>query len=67
MTGPHALELDESREAPREDTTISGPSGEIVQGSIAEVNYLRPGGVDQWVMIRGESLDNPPLITPFSA
>lgn len=24
--------------------------------------YLRLGGLDQWVMIRGESLDNPPLI-----
>ena len=39
-----------------------GPKGEIVLGSIAEVNYLRLGGLDQWVMIRGESLINPPLI-----
>ena len=34
----------------------------MVRGSIAEVNYFRLGGVDQWVMIRGESLSNPPLI-----
>src|ERR1700745_671665 len=39
-----------------------GPNGEIVPGSIAEVSYLHLGGLDQWVMIRGESLTNPPLI-----
>src|SRR6188508_3257627 len=36
--------------------------GQIVEGSIAEVSFLPLGGTDQWVMIRGESLDNPPLI-----
>ena len=39
-----------------------GPRGEPLAGSIAEVNYLRLGGVDQWVMMRGESVSNPPLI-----
>ena len=39
-----------------------GPKGEVIPGSIAEVNYLLLGGLDQWVMIRGESLTNPPLI-----
>ena len=39
-----------------------GPHGEVVPGSIAEVAYLRLGGLDQWVMIRGESVANPPLI-----
>ena len=39
-----------------------GSRGEPVPGSIAEVSYLRLGGVDQWVMMRGESLMNPPLI-----
>jgi alpha/beta hydrolase fold len=39
-----------------------GPDGKALRGSIAEVNYLRLGGVDQWVMIRGESSTNPPLI-----
>jgi pimeloyl-ACP methyl ester carboxylesterase/hypothetical membrane protein len=28
----------------------------------ASTGYLRLGGVDQWVMIRGENLANPPLI-----
>src|ERR1035438_10143950 len=39
-----------------------GPKGGILPGSIAEIGYLRLGGLSQWVMIRGESLANPPLI-----
>lgn len=39
-----------------------GPRGELVPDSIAEIRYLRLGGVDQWVMIRGASIANPPLI-----
>jgi pimeloyl-ACP methyl ester carboxylesterase len=39
-----------------------GPDRKVVPGSVAEVKYLRLGGVDQWVMIRGERLRNPPLI-----
>ena len=38
------------------------PSGEILAGSIAEAGYHRIGGCDQWVMIRGRSRANPPLI-----
>ena len=37
-------------------------TGEILPGSIAEIAYLRLGGLDQWVMIRGESVANPLLI-----
>ena len=39
-----------------------GPRGEVVPGSVAEVAYRRLRGLDQWVMIRGESVANPPLI-----
>ena len=39
-----------------------GPDGKVLQNSVAEVRYLRLGGVDQWVMIRGENLANPLLI-----
>ena len=39
-----------------------GPHGAPVSGSIAEVRYLRLGGIDQWVLIRGESIANPPLV-----
>jgi pimeloyl-ACP methyl ester carboxylesterase len=38
------------------------PDGGVMLGSIAEIAYRRLGGVDQWVMIRGESAANPPLI-----
>lgn len=38
------------------------PQGELLPGSIAEINYLCLGGLDQWVMLRGESVTNPPLI-----
>lgn len=36
--------------------------GETTAAGIAEEGYRRIGGVDQWVMIRGENLANPPLI-----
>jgi len=38
------------------------PDGGVIAGSIAETAYLRLGGVEQWVLIRGESADNPPLV-----
>lgn len=37
-------------------------AGEVLPGSIAELGYRHLGGIDQWVMIRGVSVDNPPLI-----
>ena len=33
-----------------------------MSGSIVEIAYRRLGGLDQWVMMRGESVANPPLI-----
>jgi pimeloyl-ACP methyl ester carboxylesterase len=39
-----------------------GPRGEPVEGSIAEIEYRRLGGIEQWVMIRGLSIDNPVLV-----
>ena len=39
-----------------------GPDGIVLPNSVAEVKYVRLGGVDQWVMIRGENAANPPLI-----
>jgi pimeloyl-ACP methyl ester carboxylesterase len=39
-----------------------GPDGHVLLGSIAEIRYLRLGGLDQWVMIRGASVANPPLV-----
>jgi pimeloyl-ACP methyl ester carboxylesterase len=39
-----------------------GPNGETLPDSIAEIGYLHLGGIDQWVMIRGENVANPVLI-----
>lgn len=39
-----------------------GPDGKILQNSIAEISYLRLGGSNQWVMVRGETIINPILI-----
>jgi len=36
--------------------------GTIVPGSVATVEYMKLGGIDQWVMIRGKSADNPLLV-----
>lgn len=38
------------------------PDGGILSGSIAEVGFRRLGGVEQWVMVRGEDSANPPLV-----
>jgi len=38
------------------------PDGTVLPGSVADVRYVRLGGVDQWVMIRGEDVRNPLLI-----
>ncbi|AKK25446.1 alpha/beta fold hydrolase [Mycobacterium sp. EPa45] len=39
-----------------------GPTGDVVPGSIARAGYLRLGGIDQWVMVRGRSTANPVLV-----
>jgi pimeloyl-ACP methyl ester carboxylesterase len=39
-----------------------GPNGETLPHSIAEIGYLRLGGLDQWIMIRGENVANPVLV-----
>lgn len=36
--------------------------GSVLAQSIAETAYLRIGGIEQWVMIRGQSIANPILI-----
>lgn len=47
---------------PGKTRSFRGPRGEPMPGSIAEISYLRLGGIEQWVMIRGERLTNPPLV-----
>ncbi|MGH6971804.1 MAG: alpha/beta hydrolase, partial [Caulobacteraceae bacterium] len=38
------------------------PSGRVLAGSVAEAGFWRIGGVDQWVMVRGRSRENPLLV-----
>jgi pimeloyl-ACP methyl ester carboxylesterase len=38
-----------------------GPDGAPLPNSIAEIKYLQLGGIEQWVMIRGENFANPLL------
>ena len=47
---------------PGETPAFRGSDGSAVPGSIAEVGYRRLGGLDQWVLMRGRSVANPPLI-----
>ena len=47
---------------PGKTAPFRGPDGAVLPGSIAEVAYVRLGGVDQWVMIRGADVANPVLI-----
>jgi hypothetical protein len=42
----------------RRTPAFRGQDGEVVPGSIAEVAYRQLGGLDQWVMIRGQSAAN---------
>jgi hypothetical protein len=50
------------RETSGKNSTFLSSQGDLVPGSIAEINYISLGRVDQWVMLRGESVNNPPLI-----
>jgi hypothetical protein len=49
------------KHSPGKTPAFRGPHGEPISGSIAEIRYLRLGGVDQWVLIRGECVANPIL------
>jgi pimeloyl-ACP methyl ester carboxylesterase len=46
----------------RQTPPFRGQHGEVVPGSLAEVAYRQLGGLDQWVMIRGKSAANPPMV-----
>jgi pimeloyl-ACP methyl ester carboxylesterase len=47
---------------PGKTSPFRSPDGEVVPGSIAKIGYHPLGGFDQWVLIRGENIANPPLI-----
>jgi pimeloyl-ACP methyl ester carboxylesterase len=41
---------------------ISGPDGSELAGSIASLERVRIGGVDQWILVRGHDRNNPVLL-----
>jgi proline iminopeptidase len=47
---------------PATTAPIVGPDGQVLPGSIAELATVRIGGVDQGIMLRGESVDAPVLL-----
>ena len=47
---------------PASTAPILGPDGQPLAGSIAEFETVRIGGVDQVLMLRGRSVDNPVLL-----
>lgn len=50
------------RKCRQQTAPFRSPSGDILTGSVAENGYVHLGGIDQYVMIRGESVTNPLLI-----
>ena len=47
---------------PGSTPAITGPNGQPVPGSIAALEKVRLGGTDQWVLMRGRSVQNPVLL-----
>lgn len=41
---------------------IKGPGGELLERSITSLDRVRLGGVDQWILIRGEDITKPLLL-----
>jgi pimeloyl-ACP methyl ester carboxylesterase len=47
---------------PGKTPAFKAADGSMLADSIAETAYLKLGGIEQWVMIRGASVANPVLI-----
>jgi pimeloyl-ACP methyl ester carboxylesterase len=47
---------------PADTEAIVDSEGEVIEGSIAEMEEIKLGGVDQWLVIRGENKNKPVLL-----
>ena len=47
---------------PASTPAILGPDGSPLAGSIASLEHVRIGGHDTWLLLRGQSVDNPVLL-----
>jgi len=43
-------------------TPFTNSTGGVLAGSVAEASFWRIGEINQWVMVRGRSMDNPLLV-----
>jgi proline iminopeptidase len=62
LTGIGLIALAAGLTRPARTDAITGPDGEVLAGSIAELLELDVNGYGQTVMIRGHSVDNPVLL-----
>lgn len=62
LTGVGLLALAAGLARPARTDAITGPDGEVLEGSVAELLELDVNGYEQTVMIRGHSVDNPVLL-----
>lgn len=62
LTGVGLLAVAAGLARPARTDAITGPDGEVLEGSVAELLELDVNGYEQTVMIRGHSVDNPVLL-----
>lgn len=62
LTGIGLIALAAGLARPARTDAITGPDGERLEGSVAELLELDVNGYEQTVMIRGHSVDNPVLL-----
>lgn len=62
LTGIGLIALAAGLARPARTDAITGPDGEVLEGSVAELLALDINGDEQTVMIRGHSVDNPVLL-----
>jgi pimeloyl-ACP methyl ester carboxylesterase len=62
LTGVGLVALAAGLARPARTDAITGPDGEVLAGSVAELVELDVNGDEQTVMIRGHSVDNPVLL-----